>query len=309
LKILVTGCCGFIGSNLVKLLCKQSFFVYGIDNFSDILYPRDKKYSNFESIRNEKNFKFLEMDLSSGIIDKEFKNVDFIVNLAALPGQSLSWKYTSDYMNHNFNTVVNLLKNYDESKVPGFLQISTSSVYGVDSKSTENTKCVPNNPYGVSKLAAENLLSAHHMYSPLDYKVFRLFSVYGPNQRPDMGIHKFLSQISAAQQIFIYGDGNQSRDFTYVEDVVTTIRNTIVNWGKVNSKIFNISGGQRYSVNELIEICEQVTKKKAIKTFVKTPIGDQLHTESISDLSLKELGHAPSRELKEGIEEQYKSMK
>ena len=146
------------------------------------------------------------------------------------------------------------------------------------------------------------------MYTPLDYKVFRLFSVYGPNQRPDMGIHKFLSKIRAGQQVFVYGDGSQSRDFTYVEDVVTTIRNTILNWNQVNSKIFNISGGKKYTVNELIEICEQVTQKKALKSYIDTPMGDQLHTESISNLSLKELGHTSSFELKDGIAEQYKFM-
>jgi len=305
----VTGCSGFIGSNLVKMLSVEQIQVYGIDNFSDILYPREKKHSNFSLIRNEKNFKFLEMDLTSGIIAKDFKDVDFIVNLAALPGQSLSWKHTSDYMNHNFNTVVNLLRNYDDTKIPRFLQISTSSVYGINAKSNEASECLPNNPYGVTKLAAENLLSAHSMYFPLDHKVFRLFSVYGPNQRPDMGMYKFLKKIALGQEVLVYGDGNQSRDFTFVEDVVKTIRNTILNWRQVDSKVFNISGGKRHTINEVIEICEEVTRKKAIKHYVKTPIGDQLHTESISDLSFRELGHKPSRELREGIEAQYRSMK
>jgi nucleoside-diphosphate-sugar epimerase len=191
--------------------------------------------------------------------------------------------------------------------IPKILQISTSSVYGENAISSEGSICMPNNPYGVTKLAAENLLAAHALYFPLDYKIFRLFSVYGPNQRPDMGINKFLSQIHNGEDVIVYGDGNQTRDFTYVDDLTSTILKTLFSWDSIEEKVFNISGGREYSVNQLVSLCEGIIGRKAKIIHMDKPIGDQMNTKSTSTLALNKLDHKPETDLTTGLQLQYQA--
>lgn len=308
MRVMVTGCAGFIGSNLLKKLVQMPIDIIGIDNFDNLLYPSSYKKNNLKPFKSSKNFKFCHLDMSKGHIPKKIKDVDFIFNFAALPGQSLSWKYTSDYIRNNFETVSQLLSNYSSTSAPRILHISTSSVYGENAISSEDSICSPNNPYGVTKLAAENLLRAHAMYFPLDFKILRLFSVYGPNQRPDMGIHKFLSQIQNGKEVTVYGNGNQTRDFTYIDDLTSTLLKTLLNWETIEERLFNISGGHQYSVLELIEVCEKVIGRKAIIKSIAKPVGDQQNTKSTSALALIKLGHKPETDLTSGLKLQYKSM-
>lgn len=153
MKLLVTGCAGFIGSNFLRKIAQLPVEIIGIDNFDNLLYPSRYKVNNLKPFEFKDNFEFLQIDLADNEIPQKFKDVDFIVNFAALPGQALSWEHSVHYIRNNLNTVSQLLKNYNLESAPRILHISTSSVYGENAISSEDSICVPNNPYGVTKLA------------------------------------------------------------------------------------------------------------------------------------------------------------
>lgn len=241
IKVTVTGSCGFIGSHLTNNLLKQGYFVSGVDCLDDNLYSRKVKHSRLEKLKDSTNFSFHDLDLAKDELDPAIEGSKFVFNLAAIPGQVLSWKLFERYVESNITGTKRVIDSAIRNNVKRIIHSSTSSVYGKFAVGDEQQKTMPISPYGITKLAAENLFFALTTNSDLDFTILRYFSVYGPGQRPDMAIQKFLTAIKNDQQIQVTGDGSQKRDVTYVQDVVDA---TIACLDLDETKqIFNISGG------------------------------------------------------------------
>jgi UDP-glucuronate 4-epimerase len=308
MRLLITGAAGFVATNLIPMLCKKFDEVIGVDSFDNLLYSADVKKRNIDNSRKYNNFIFFEQNLAQGKLPQKFLSVDVIINFAALPGQLKSWNNLSQYTESNLGVVTNMLSQLDLSSPIVWIQASTSSVYGSIAVTNENSRCEPSNPYGTTKLAAENLLINYGQNFNLNYVILRFFSLYGPYQRPDMGIHKFLNAIHKGDPITIYGDGKQTRGFTYVGDACQITLNSIPN-SAAYKQIFNVSGGVEISANEIVQVCERVVGKKANIVYVKRPIGDQMHTNGFSKKTQSILEFLPNTSLLDGIEAQWNVLK
>ena len=270
MKALVTGCAGFIGSNLTDRLLDLGCEVIGIDCFTDY-YARSIKEANLSNVLKSSSFKFIENDLSK--MD-DFPEVDSVFHLAAQAGVRASWgKSFEVYTRNNIEATQKLLEFYKGRNIKKFVYSSSSSVYGnVKLPMKEDSLLKPVSPYGASKLAAEHLCYLYWKNYNVSTISLRYFTVYGPRQRPDMAIHKFIKAILNGDQITIYGDGTQTRDFTFVQDVVKA--NILAAESKVEGEIFNIGGGNRITVNDLIKEIEKITGKKAKMNYIEKQKGD-----------------------------------
>jgi nucleoside-diphosphate-sugar epimerase len=310
MRILVTGGAGFIGSHLIKDLCMNNHNVTVIDSLDSTLYSADIKRARIKKLASKFDFKFHAMDIND---DLEFllkSDLEYVINLAALPGQRLSWSHLPDYTKSNFLGVGNLLKTVVVAQKIPFLQISTSSVYGKIASGSENQLLEPFSPYGVTKRAAEDLIHSYKSNHDLTYTIFRLFSVFGPGQRPDMAVHKFLKLIDDGQEVQVFGDGNQSRSMTDVTQVSKSILNLIgLNDTLDKSSVYNISGGSSITVLDLISICERIVGKTAKINFIVRPAGDQLETRGNTSRAEKELGFDPRLEIEDVVARQFESIK
>jgi UDP-glucuronate 4-epimerase len=306
MKILVTGAAGFIGRNLIDHLSLQEVSIIAVDNLNSLLYSKSFKKLNFKHISKHKNVTCFEYNVLSLPYTKTFTNFDCIINLAALPGQQLSWEHTENYTESNFLAVNSLLKRFCVGQSTHFIQASTSSIYGTHAVTKRNSIPNPNNPYGITKLAAENLIKAYSDNFQVNYSILRLFSVYGPYQRPDMGVYKFLEGIKAGKLINIYGNGSQSRSLTYVEDVVKVLNLILIN--RPQNIISDVSGKFVYSVNEIVSACEFIVGKKAKINYVNTPPGDQLYTKGNSTLLANLYGIKLETDIYFGLEQQFSQM-
>ncbi len=270
MKALVTGCAGFIGSTLTDRLLTEGYEVIGIDRFSDY-YSRGLKERNLSLALKHPMFTLLEED----IVDMgTFPDVDYVFHLAAQAGVRASWgKSFAIYTRDNIQATQRLLEYYKELKIKKFVYSSSSSVYGnVELPMRENRMVRPVSPYGVSKLAAEHLCYLYWKNYGVPTVSLRYFTVYGPRQRPDMGINKFVNAILHGQTITIYGDGRQTRDFTYIDDIVEA--NVLAAIGGVCGEAFNVGGGNRISVKDLINAIERATGKSATLVYVEEQKGD-----------------------------------
>lgn len=259
MRALVTGCAGFIGSTLTDRLLRDGYEVIGIDRFSDY-YSRDLKERNLSSAVKHPRFALLEED----ILDREtFPSVDYVFHLAAQAGVRASWgKSFEVYTRDNILATQRLLEFYKSQKIRKFVYSSSSSVYGdVELPMREDRMVQPVSPYGVTKLAAEHLCYLYWMNYGVPTVSLRYFTVYGPRQRPDMGINRFVRAVLNGEAITVYGDGTQTRDFTYIDDIVEA--NILAAMSDVRGEVFNIGGGNRISVNDLIAAIEEATGKRA----------------------------------------------
>ncbi len=281
-----------------------------IDSLDSTLYSADIKRARIKKLASKFDFKFHAMDIND---DLEFllkSDLEYVINLAALPGQRLSWSHLPDYTKSNFLGVGNLLKTVVVAQKIPFLQISTSSVYGKIASGSENQLLEPFSPYGVTKRAAEDLIHSYKSNHDLTYTIFRLFSVFGPGQRPDMAVHKFLKLIDDGQEVQVFGDGNQSRSMTDVTQVSKSILNLIgLNDTLDKSSVYNISGGSSITVLDLISICERIVGKTAKINFIARPAGDQLETRGNTSRAEKELGFDPRLEIEDVVARQFESIK
>ena len=310
MRILVTGGAGFIGSQLVKDLCLNQYEVTVIDNLDPTLYSTELKRARIVNLADNFDFDFYEMDINNNLESMLNKNFEFVINLAALPGQVLSWSHLPVYTKANFLGVGNILKTLVVAEKIPFLQISTSSVYGKIATGTEEGRLEPFSPYGVTKRAAEDLIKSYQSNFDIDYTIFRLFSVFGPGQRPDMAVHKFLKLIDSGGEVQVFGDGLQSRSMTDVAQVSNTIINLIrlPDLMRRNS-VYNIAGESSISVLDLIAICEKVVGKSAKIKFVARPAGDQLETRGNTSKAEMELGFKPHLDVADIVARQYESIK
>ena len=220
MTVLIAGVAGFIGFHTANYFLDSGFKVIGIDSLSNLLYSSEVKKDKIKELSSRENFSFYKIDLSYQEIDELLSDVDVVVNLAGLPGQELSWSEFEEYQKANMLLVFKLLQTVKRNPRIYYLQISSSSVQG--NSSGTNTGLTLS-PYGVSKLGGENLVRAYRNELGLKCGILRLFSVFGPYQRPDMAYAKFCKMISQGISIPVYGDGYQSRSNTFVSDVARAI--------------------------------------------------------------------------------------
>ncbi len=304
LKITLTGACGFIGSHLAKQLIADGFYIQGVDNFDDNLYSRSVKENRLKELVELDNFHFENLDISKDELDSVIEGSDYVINEAAIPGQVLSWRLFEQYVSANIIGAKRVIDSCIRNNVKQIVQASTSSVYGKFAVGDETKPTNPISPYGVTKLAAENLLFALTDNSDLNFTILRYFSVYGPGQRPDMAIQKFLTAIKKGEPIYVTGDGSQKRDLTYVGDVVAA---TISALGLNDKKqIFNISGGVQYTLNQIIEKCFTVLQKQTSINYLERPLGDQEETFGDNSKAKKILNFNPKVSLEAGLVNQSK---
>jgi len=270
MKALVTGCGGFIGSHLVDKLLEQGYEVMGIDCFTDY-YPRGIKEANISNALKNKNFKLIEGDiLNMG----EYPEVDYVFHLAAQAGVRASWgKSFEIYTRNNVEATQKLLEFYKDREIKKFVYASSSSVYGdAELPMREDSLLKPVSPYGVTKLAGENLCYLYWKNYNVPTVSLRYFTVYGPRQRPDMAIHKFVEAILNNEEITVFGDGTQTRDFTFVDDAVEA--NLLAAETDLVGEVFNIGGGSKIGVNELIKKIEEINRKEARIKYIEKQKGD-----------------------------------
>jgi len=296
MKVLVTGCAGFIGSHLTERLLRDGFDVIGIDCFTDY-YPREYKDKNIKNALEDERFTLIEQDIRS--MDA-FPDVNYVFHQAAQAGVRKSWGRDFEiYARDNILATQRLLEYYKDCGIKKFVYASSSSVYGDCELPMKETRMLkPVSPYGVTKLAAENLCYLYYENYGVPTASLRYFTVYGPRQRPDMAIHLFVRAILNREEITVYGDGNQTRDFTFVDDVVEA--NLLAAMSSSQGEVFNVGGGTRISVNELIKIMENVTGRRAVVKYIEKQKGDVKDTLADAD-KIGKLGWKPKVGIEEGV--------
>jgi UDP-glucose 4-epimerase len=301
MKILVTGVAGFIGSHLAERLLGAGHSVVGVDCFTDY-YAREIKESNLVRLLDNRFFVFHEENLLRMDLGDLLKNVDVVFHEAAQAGVRASWGSSFKiYTENNVRATQCLLEAAKEVNLKKFIYASSSSIYG-DAESyptNEETKPRPVSPYGVTKLAGEHLCNLYYKNYGVPAVSLRYFTVYGPRQRPDMAFNKFIMAILRDEEIVIYGDGKQTRDFTYIDDIVDA--NVSAMDAQAIGNVLNIGGGSRITVNETICIIEKATGKQAKIKYIEKQKGDVCHTGADISLAGKLLGYNPAYDLEKGI--------
>ena len=261
----VTGCVGFIGSKVSEFLLKDGHTVVGIDNLNDAYDVRLKKW-RLQQLEKESGFQFHELDICNQSALREVFNantLDAVINLAARAGVRYSVENPWVYYETNVTGTLNLLELCREARVEKFVLASTSSLYGANNpqpfREDANTNS-PISPYAASKKGAETLCYAYHHLHGIDVTVFRFFTVYGPAGRPDMSPFRFVQWISEERPVVVYGDGGQSRDFTYVDDVA---RGTIAGLKPLGYEVINLGSDTPVVLMDMIHLVEELTGKKA----------------------------------------------
>ncbi len=261
---LVTGAAGFIGARTAELLIKDGNTVVGIDNMNDAYDPRIKEY-RLRKLQALPEFTFHELDISNKAIIDQFKNQTFdgVINLAARAGVRYSVEDPWAYVESNMIGTLNMLEICRQTGTKKFVVASTSSIYGEDPpyptpESAPSSE--PLQPYAASKKGAEAMCHAYHHLYGIDISIVRYFTVYGPAGRPDLALFRFVQWISESLPVRVNGDGEQSRGFTYIDDIA---RGTILALKPVGFEIINLGGHEVITINNLIKLLEEVIGKKA----------------------------------------------
>jgi nucleoside-diphosphate-sugar epimerase len=310
MKALVTGVAGFIGSTLAERLLRDGADVVGIDCFTDY-YPRAIKERNLSGLRTRSNFRFVESRIQDADLAALLSDRSHIFHLAAQAGVRKSWgKDFAVYTVNNIEASQMLLEAAcAQQSLERFVYASSSSVYGdaVAIPMREDALPQPVSPYGVSKLAAEQLCYLYYANHQVPTVSLRYFTVYGPRQRPDMGFHRFLRATIRGEPITLFGDGEQTRDFTFVHDAVSA---TIAAGTRgVAGRVYNIGGGSRVSVNEVIDMIGRVSGRRPLVTVDVVQKGDMRHTYADTSRARADLGFAPTVTLEEGLAAEYQWLK
>lgn len=304
-RAIVTGCAGFVGSHLTERLLSDGVDVIGIDCFNDN-YGREAKVANLEAASDWDCFDFLPIDLSKGDLGSLLDGCDALFHLAAEPGVRASWGPRFEaYVRNNVLATHLLLEAARESGIR-FVYASSSSVYGqAESYPTDElTLPRPFSPYGVTKLAAEQLCSAYHENFGVETTSLRFFTVYGPRQRPDMAFTRFLRALLEGEPIMVYGDGRQSRDFTYVDDIVDALLASAVREQAIGG-VFNLGGGTQIEVNEILDLMSEITGRSPEVMKLDAQAGDVRITGADTTRARSMLGFDPRTSISEGISRQY----
>ena len=303
MKYLIAGCAGFIGARVVEKLLCDGHSVYGIDNLNDY-YDISLKFYRLESLQMHTGFTFEQVDIEDKpSVDRIFRQHDFdaVINLAAAVGVRYSLENPQVYMTTNGTGNLNLLEAIRHAGVPKYVLASTSSLYAGQTMPFVETLPVntPISPYAASKKAAESMAWTYHHLFGVDVSILRYFTVYGPAGRPDMGIFRFVRWIAEGQPITIYGDGQQSRDFTFVDDIADgTIRAT----KRLGFEIVNLGGGQNpISINEVIGRIGQRLDREPIIKHVDPHVADMLCTWAEISKAKRLLGWQPKTSVTAGL--------
>ena len=305
MKALVTGAAGFIGSHLVESLLADGHAVVGVDAFIDF-YPRSVKEKNLEGARRHPAFRFVEGRVQDLDLAPLLEGAAQVFHLGAQAGVRSSWgREFAGYSDHNVLATQRLLEAAVAAGRPSFVYASSSSVYG-DGKAMplrEDSPCQPVSPYGVTKLAGEHLAVLYNRNHGLPTKSLRFFTVYGPRQRPDMAFHRFLKAARDGTAIQVYGDGEQTRDFTFVADIVAAARAAAVS-GRPGS-VYNVGGGEHLALNAVLRMIEDVTDQKLSVERQEAQKGDMRDTFADTEAARRDLGFHSTVSLAEGLRRQW----
>jgi len=297
---LVTGAAGFIGSHLVDRLLAEGVTVTGVDCFTDYYDPEIKR-RNLESARDHRGFQLLEIDLGLGDLAR-LPDVDVVFHQAAQAGVRASWgREFAIYAHHNVLATQRLLERYRSGSLERFVYASSSSVYGEAERypTPEDLLPRPMSPYGVTKLAGEHLTLLYGKSFGVPVVALRYFTVYGPRQRPDMAFHRFCRALLRREEITVFGDGRQSRDFTYVDDAVEA---NVLAWRRPGAQgVYNVGGGSQVEVLEAIRILEGALGVPARVSFEARALGDPLRTRAENRRLKEDFGVVPRVAIAEGL--------
>ncbi len=307
IKTIVTGAAGFIGSHLVETLLNQGQQVIGVDEFNDYYSPELKR-KNIASFQNHPAFTLIERDIQ--VLDWQtlLENVDIVYHQAAQAGVRASWgQGFRAYTERNINATHIILEAAKDSKhLKRLVLASTSSIYGdAETLPTHEGICPqPVSPYGITKLAAEKLCGLYYKNFGVPYVSLRYFTVYGPRQRPDMAFHKFFKAVIEDQPIPIYGDGKQTRDFTFISDAVAA-NLAAATVPEAVGEILNIGGGSRVVLTDVLDTMAEIVGQPIKRNHIEKAMGDARHTAADVSKARNILGYLPQVSLREGLFQQW----
>jgi nucleoside-diphosphate-sugar epimerase len=305
-KVVVTGAAGFIGSHLVESLLADGHEVVGVDAFVDY-YAREIKERNLTRAREHAGFSLIEGEVQALDLRGVLDGAGQVYHLAAQAGVRASWgRHFQVYTEHNVLGTQRVLEAAVNAGVPRLVYASSSSVYG-DTEALplrEDSPCRPVSPYGVTKLAAENLALLYERNHGLATVSLRYFTAYGPRQRPDMAFHRFLKATRDGQVVHVFGDGLQTRDFTYVADIVAATRRAAESG--LPGGVYNVGGGERISILEVLDLVRQVTGREVRVQREEAQKGDMKHTFADTRAAVRDLGFQSSISLAEGLAREWR---
>jgi UDP-glucose 4-epimerase len=301
-RALVTGCAGFIGSHLTEALLAGGISVVGVDCFN-ANYGRAQKLRNLEHAREWQTFEFVPIDLARGELDDVVAEVDTVFHLAAEPGVRSSWGSRFErYVANNLMATHHLLNALMAQPMTRMVNASSSSIYGQARTlpTSESTVPAPVSPYGVTKLGAEHLCHTYHVNHGLEVVSLRYFTVFGPRQRPDMAINRFCTSALHGEEIVIYGDGRQTRDFTYVADIVdatVAAATADLTFGTA----YNVGGGLHADLRAILATLDDLTEGRVNVMYGSREYGDVQDTCADTTLARRDLAFDPQTTLRDGL--------
>lgn len=306
MKILITGVAGFIGSHLADRLLAEGHSVVGIDNF-DPLYPRSSKEENLHAAREHERFAFFEADIRSkedlDRIVAQLHGIDAIAHLAAKAGVRPSLEDPAGYHETNVVGTANVLELARRLGVRQFVFASSSSVYGLNPnvpwKETDKV-LLPISPYASTKVCGELMGHVYsHVYG-IRFIALRLFTVYGPRQRPDLAIRKFTQRTMNGEPIEVFGDGSTRRDYTYVDDIVSGFVSAL-SYSQSNYELINLGNDQTIPLKDLLNVLEHALGRKSVRRYLPEQLGDVPQTWADISRARKLLGYSPAVPVDRGI--------
>jgi len=308
-RILVTGCAGFIGSHTCEYLLQHNYQVMGIDNMNDY-YDVSIKERNIELLNKYENFRFKKEDILTTNIITAWRPYK-VIHLASMAGVRYSIEHPKIYCDVNIKGFIHILEECVKNNVKHVVYASSSSVYGLNTKvpfeeSDKIESC--NSPYACSKMAMELFAKTYTQLYDISCIGLRFFTVYGPRGRPDMAPYKFIKAILNGTRFKKYGDGTSSRDYTYIDDIVSGIIGAMHNKNARKCEIYNLGNSSPVTLNEFISICEKVTSKVALYDTMEEQLGDVPHTYASIEKAKEDLDYEPKVKLYDGLNKLYQSL-
>jgi UDP-glucuronate 4-epimerase len=306
MRVMVTGCAGFIGSHLTEALLSDGHEVLGVDCFNDN-YARDAKLRNLHTARDWDGFEFVPIDLARGALQDLVEEVDIVCHMAAEPGVRPSWgQRFESYVRNNVLATQHLLEAATSQPTKRFVYASSSSIYGQAASfpTSEQATPAPHSPYGLTKLSGEHLCSIYRQNFGIETVTLRYFSVYGPRQRPDMAFTRFCKAALDSSPIEIYGDGKQTRDFTFVADVVSATISAATISG-LGGAVMNIGGGSQISLTDAVDILSEVSGRDIEQRLMKRQAGDVRDTAAAIEEARARIAYKPETIIRDGLAAQW----
>jgi len=305
----VTGVAGFIGSSIAERLLSDGYSVIGIDSFTNY-YSIAQKKINLNQLQKNKEFSFYELDLVKSDFAKLLTNVEYVFHFAAQPGVRDGFgENFIYYLNSNILATQKLLEAVKYLPLKKFVFASSSSIYGQHSSKEVSEDAIPQpiSLYGTSKHMAENICRIYFANYQVPTIILRLFTVYGPRQRPDMAFNKFFSSILNNEKVVIFGNGNQTRDFTFINDVVDA--NILALKSNAVGEVFNIGSGSSITLNDSLKILQNISGQNFNIEYITKEIGEGEHT--LADISKAKsiLNYSPKWDLHDGLKEELHWLK